>query len=180
MIEKKPIQLTFEPFRKKRRSSKQPMEHDILEAHKVCRSARHIADHLKISFQTLKRYCKMYNIWDKIKADTRLGISGRLSPFLGKMPVDEIAANKYKKVSPTVVIDKYIRAGYKEGKCDICGYKEARITDGKIPLLLDFIDDNKENYSVDNIQFICYNCYHNTRGNLTGSRKVGKQKYFWG
>ena len=180
MSEKKPIQLTFEPFRKKRQSPKQPMEYDILEGRKVCRSANHLAKHLKISFQSLKKYSKMYGIWDQIKADNRLGISGRLSPFLGRLPVDEIAANKFQKVPPKTVIDKYIRAGYKEGKCDMCGYKEARITDGKIPLLLDFVDDNKENYAVENIQFICYNCYHNTRGNLTGSHKVGKQKYFWG
>jgi len=36
---------------------------------------------------------------------------------------------------------------------------EHRITDFKLPLVLNFKDGNKKNYNLLNIELICYNCY---------------------
>ena len=43
-------------------------------------------------------------------------------------------------------------------ECEQCGYGERRITDGKIPLLLNFEDGNKTNHNIENLKILCYNC----------------------
>lgn len=53
---------------------------------------------------------------------------------------------------------KLIRYGFKEEKCDCCGFEERRAIDYSVPLLIDFIDDNKTNFALENIRFLCYNC----------------------
>ena len=54
--------------------------------------------------------------------------------------------------------------------CHNCGYDEKRITDGKVPLILDHIDDNWKNHILKNLRFLCYNCFHNLKGNLRGGQ----------
>ena len=55
-------------------------------------------------------------------------------------------------------------------ECHNCGYNEKRVTDGTIPLILDHMDDDWTNHKRDNIRFLCYNCFHNLRGNLRGKQ----------
>jgi len=43
--------------------------------------------------------------------------------------------------------------------CDICKFDERRITDYQVPLVLIWKDGNLQNHKLDNLQFICYNCY---------------------
>ena len=50
----------------------------------------------------------------------------------------------------------------------MCGYSESRITDGKVPLILAFKDGDRSNHVLENLEIVCYNCYHNTYGNLFG------------
>ena len=45
-----------------------------------------------------------------------------------------------------------------------------RVTDGKAPLLLDFFDGNWQNHKLDNLRFLCYNCFFL----LIGKRKIPK------
>ena len=45
-----------------------------------------------------------------------------------------------------------------------------RVTDGTIPLILDHMDDDWTNHKRDNIRFLCYNCFHNLRGNIRGKQ----------
>lgn len=66
-----------------------------------------------------------------------------------------------------------IREGILEEKCS-CGFSEKRITDGKVPLMLIFLDGNRENGRSDNIRLMCYNCYFLTISNLWGRRQVPK------
>ena len=54
--------------------------------------------------------------------------------------------------------DKLIRGKLKEPKCELCGYKERRVTDGKIPLILNFLDGNPKNHLLENMKLYCYNC----------------------
>jgi hypothetical protein len=43
-------------------------------------------------------------------------------------------------------------------ECSICGFGEKRITDGKTPLLLEHSDNDKTNFNLDNLRYICLNC----------------------
>ena len=55
-------------------------------------------------------------------------------------------------------------------ECHSCGYNEKRLSDGTIPLILDHMDDDWKNHIKSNLRFLCYNCYHNLRGNLRGKQ----------
>jgi hypothetical protein len=44
-------------------------------------------------------------------------------------------------------------------QCGICKFKERRVLDYKVPLLLHFKDKNSNNYSLTNVQLLCYNHY---------------------
>ena len=37
-------------------------------------------------------------------------------------------------------------------------------------LIIDFEDGDKPNHKRENIRFLCYNCFHNLRGNLRGKQ----------
>ena len=45
-----------------------------------------------------------------------------------------------------------------EEKCTKCGFTERRVTDTKVPVILNFKDGNRKNYHLDNLEFLCYNC----------------------
>jgi dihydroorotase-like cyclic amidohydrolase len=49
--------------------------------------------------------------------------------------------------------------------------EEKRITDGKVPLVLDFTDGNRCNHKYDNLRMLCFNCSFLLNGNLTGPKK---------
>ena len=50
--------------------------------------------------------------------------------------IEDLLNGKHTKFPVHRLKDKLIRSGMKKAECEICGYKERRITDGKIPLLL--------------------------------------------
>lgn len=55
--------------------------------------------------------------------------------------------------------ERLIEEGYIEQCCNKCGYKEARAMDEKIPLILSFLNNNKKDWRLENMEFLCFNCY---------------------
>ena len=53
---------------------------------------------------------------------------------------------------------KIIQGGFLAPVCFRCGFKEKRVSDGKIPLILYHKDGEVLNYRLENLEFICYNC----------------------
>ena len=51
-----------------------------------------------------------------------------------------------------------LREGLIEEKCHLCGFEERRVSDYKIPLLLDEINGEKD-WRRENIRLLCYNCF---------------------
>ena len=81
-----------------------------------------------------------------------------VNPYKGKYPITKILNNECPNFPVHRLKDKLIRSGIKKNECEQCGYKERRITDGKIPLLLNFEDNNKNNHKLENMRILCYNC----------------------
>jgi len=52
-----------------------------------------------------------------------------------------------------------VKEGLLESRCACCGFNEARITDGKVPLMITFRNMDRRNWSIDNLQLLCLNCY---------------------
>ena len=62
--------------------------------------------------------------------------------------------------------DRLIRMGYIEDCCHNCGYSEKRITDNKVPLILEYTDENLSNRKLENLYLLCYNCHFQLIGSL--------------
>jgi hypothetical protein len=51
-------------------------------------------------------------------------------------------------------------------KCACCGYQEKNLISGKVPLLIDHINNDYKDFKIDNLQLLCFNCYYQLVGPL--------------
>lgn len=145
------------PVKKKKRHYHPILESEIIDAQKNCRSAAACARYLKVSYRTFRKWAKIYglfktNPWKKgSKKDFH-------DPTKGKYPINDILQGKHPNYPIYRLKDLLIRSQIKEAHCEQCGFRERRITDGKIPLILNFEDGNTKNHSLENLKIFCYNC----------------------
>lgn len=140
-------------------NKKKPLlESDILEAQKENLSARKTAHKLGVSYPTYKKYCKMYGIHKIMDKKAKRPNIAPVNPFKGKYPLDRILKGEFPQFPVHRLKDKMIRAGIKKAECEQCGFGERRITDAKLPLLLNFEDSDKTNHKLENLKLLCYNC----------------------
>jgi hypothetical protein len=144
---------------------------DLLRAMKVTKSIRAAARYLNCSYQHIKPYFKSYRVDDNdpnspTLFDVHKNQLGKGIPkFLkhhGKDPdLDKIL--KGELYTESFSIDKFKRRLIQEAilaeECSCCGFKEQRVSDYRVPLLLNFKDYNKRNWKRENLEFLCYNCY---------------------
>lgn len=160
------------PRRMKRGLGARPlMESEILDAQKKARSAMETARILGVSYNTYKKYAQQYGIFDKLKNPKGTGIRKGYNVKRGKYALEDILKGKYPDYPIWKLKTRILKNGYIQEKCDNCGFEERRITDHKVPLVLDFIDENRKNHKYENLRMLCFNCSFLIRGNLTGPRK---------
>ena len=139
---------------------------DILRAMKMTRSNLAASRYLHVSYNHYKKYAKMYKNDDGVtlleahKNQSGVGIpkfalkGSSQIPLLdlleGRVPIEHFKAKEIK--------ERIIFEGMIEEKCNSCGFSERRIKDTKVPVILNFIDGNKKNWHLDNLEFLCYNC----------------------
>ena len=133
----------------------------ILAAQAKTKSNMSAARYLHVSYQHYKRYAKMYNIFESHKNQSGKGIPKFIkgtSKFPAIIDIIEgrVAASSF---DPNKIKYVLIEQGYLQEECAVCKFKERRVLDYKVPLLLHFKDKNSNNYSLDNIQLLCYNHY---------------------
>ena len=130
--------------------------------------------YLHVSYQHYKRYAKMYNLFESHKNQSGKGIpkflkgSGK-EPALLDIIEGRVSAAHF---TPAKIKYRLIEAGYLSEQCSMCGFQERRVLDYKMPLLLHFKDNNKSNYSQDNIELLCYNHYFLTVGDIFTEKDV--------
>jgi hypothetical protein len=156
--------------------SRPPTESEIKEALEKSQSAIKAARRLGVSYQTFKKYSKMYGVhktpgWP-ITKKTVLA-RGPIDPNKGKYPIRDVLDGKYPDFPIHRLKDKLIRSGIKKCECEQCGYHERRLTDGKMPLLLNFEDGNKKNHKLENLRLLCYNCtFTSGKGYISRGPKI--------
>jgi BarA-like signal transduction histidine kinase len=141
---------------KRGRHARPILEAEILEAQKACETAHGCARYLGVGYFTYRRWAMYYGIH-------RINLKGKKlfrlkSPYQGKYPVNEIIEGKFPDYPVYKLKDKLIRGGIKKPKCEICGFSQRRNSDNKIPIILNFEDNNPRNHKLDNIRLLCYNC----------------------
>jgi hypothetical protein len=149
-------------------------EEQIREAMANTRSNKEAARWLGITDITYKKYSKAYidqetgkTLFELHKNPSGKGMpknwaGGVWKKNLDDMLIENQPINSKKILRLKDLIMKDGRLGY---KCSACGYCEKRLTDMKVPLLLNFKNGKKSDWRIENLQWLCYNCYFLFIGN---------------
>ena len=146
----------------------------IVAAQAKTKSNMAAARYLHVSYQHYKRYAKMYKLFEGHKNQSGKGIpkflrGSKKEPALLDIIEGRVSAAHF---SPAKIKYRLIEEGYLSEQCSMCGFQERRVLDYKMPLLLHFKDNNKSNYSRENIELLCYNHYFLTVGDIFTDKDV--------
>jgi len=144
------------------------MESQIRAAQEKSKSAMEAARTLGISYNTYKKYAKMYGIFENLKNPFGVGIQRKVGIRNNKYHIEDLIDGKHLKYPLHKFKNKLFDSGYIPKVCGSCGFSEERVTDNKMPLLIDFLDGNLNNRKLENIRPLCYNCFFL----LVGERNV--------
>ena len=154
----------------------------ILGAMSQTLSNRAAARWLNVSYIHYKKWAKNYDATEEgyeTLFSQHLNQSGKGIPkFLsnsGKEPalLDIIEGRvDVSSFNPEKIKYRLVTEGYLLEECSNCKFNERRVLDYKIPLLLHFKDKNKKNYRKENIEFLCYNHYFLTVGDIFSDKQV--------
>ena len=147
------------------------LESEIKDIQKKARSAMEAARLLGVSYNTYKKYARKYGIFEDLKNPDGTGIRKGYNIKRGKYSLDDLIAGKYPEYPIWKLKSRLLLNGYMLEKCNCCGFEEKRVVDGKVPLVLDFIDGDRKNHKYENLRMLCFNCSFLLNGNLTGPKK---------
>ena len=165
--------LSLAPQRRTKRGlgARPLLESEIRDIQRKARSASEAAKLLGVSYNTYKKYAKEYGIFEDLKNPAGVGIRKGIQTVSGQHSLDEILSGKYPNYPVWKLKKRLLLNGYMEEKCNNCEFEERRVTDHRVPLVLDFLDGNRKNFQYDNLRMLCFNCSFLINGNLTGPRK---------
>jgi hypothetical protein len=153
----------------------------VLAAMAKTKSNKAAARYLGVSYTHYKSYAKLYvdeasgkTLFDIHKNQQGKGIpkflkNGKKETALLDIIEGRIDASHFK---PEKIKQRLIVEGFLEECCSICEFNERRIYDYKMPLILHFKNNNKQNYRLDNLQLLCYNCYYMHVGDLFTDKQI--------
>lgn len=155
----------------------------IVSAMNKTKSVRAAARYLNVSYQHLKKWMKLYKddsgttLFEAHKNQSGKGIPKFLSqaPFGRKEPaLLDILEGRIdpSHFNPQKIKYRMITEGYLKEECYGCGFHERRVSDYKTPLILHFKNGNKQHYSLNNMEMLCYNCYYLTVGDLFTNKQI--------
>jgi hypothetical protein len=156
------------------------LKSDIERAMAMTKSNRAAARYLHCSYIHYKKWAKNFTddngvtLFDKHKNQSGKGISKFLTnkgkePALkdiieGRVPIDSYTPEKLK--------NRLIQESYLQECCSKCQFQERRVTDYKVPLILNFKDGNKKNWTLSNLELLCYNHYFLYVGNIFTNKQI--------
>jgi len=172
---------------------------NILRAMRFTKSNRAAAKYLGVSYQHYKPYALLFKdeesnktLFELHKNQSGKGIP-KFLPDRRREPNVKIIVTQgtgWESFTPEKIKRRLITEGYLKEECYIpsCGFCEHRVTDYKIPLLLNFKDGNKCNYLLNNLELLCYNCYFlyvadplsaNQVRHIEDNMEVKEKEYEW-
>jgi hypothetical protein len=136
----------------------------IEEAQLNTKSNKAASRYLNVSYEVYKRYAKLYGLFEQHSNPTGVGIDKGYSHRPSSIPLREILEGKHPKYSRAKLKNRLIARKKLQEECSLCGFNERRITDNQVPLMLTHRDGDKKNYSLENLELLCYNCMFLTTG----------------
>ena len=148
------------------RPSKILTKEDIVRAQTVTRSNMAAARYLHVSYNHYKKYARMYKNDEGVSLlESHMNQSGEGIPKFAVAGIDNIPLMDVlegrvpiEHFDPRKIKARLLSEAKLVEVCDRCGFGERRVTDQKIPVILNFKDGNKKNWHLDNLEFLCYNC----------------------
>lgn len=162
----------------KKARTKVLMQAQIEQAMKVTRSNRAAAEYLRVGYNLYKRFAKTYKdpATGRSLFDIHLNRSGKGVNKSGKgtnqkresskFKLDDILTGKHPQYPREKLLARLVVNGYKEEKCNSCGFSAKRPTDFKSPLVLHHMNGDICDHSLHNLEILCYNCYFLQVGEL--------------
>lgn len=154
-------------------------EPTIREAMMFTQSNKAAAKYLKISYKSYKKYASKYvdqetgkTLFELHKNVAGFGIKKRnefikLKPGQTKLQAMLKKGQWFSEERFIRLKSLLVRTGTLPAYCCACGYDKRRLLDGKIPLVLTFLDDDRTNWELENLQWHCYNCaFHYSLPNM--------------
>ena len=132
-------------------------EADIKEAQSQCNTAVACAKFLNVNYLTYRRWAEKYNLF-KVNP---WGMGSRKKcwiPDKGKHPLNQILDGKFPDYPIHRLKDLLFKSKIKNRECESCGFRDERLTDSKMPIILSFKDNNPKNHKLENLEILCYNC----------------------
>jgi hypothetical protein len=159
---------------------------EILSAMAKTKSVKAAARYLNCSYQHLKPWMKFYtdeqtglSLFEVHKNQSGKGIPKFIThsnlnikePAILDIVEGRIDASHW---SPEKLKYRMVEAGLIEECCGNCNFRERRVTDYKMPLIMHFKDGNTKHYGLNNVQLLCYNCYFLFYGSVFSEKEVQK------
>ena len=148
------------------RPSKILTKEDLLRAMSQTRSNRAAARYLHVSYNHYKKYAKMYKnddgetLHEAHKNQAGKGIPKFLSGKGKQPPIIDLIEGRVPAThfDPQKIKERLIFEALVEECCERCGFNERRVVDNRVPLILHHKNGNKKDFTLDNIEMMCYNC----------------------
>lgn len=141
---------------------------DILRAMRVTRSNKQASRYLNVSYETYRKYSITYydkesgkSLFELHKNVKGTGIPRFIKNFKHDTPLEKLLDGNFTFPSYPVASLKHrlIHQHIIPEECNSCGFKEQRVSDRKVPLMINFKNGNKKYWTLENIEFLCFNCY---------------------
>jgi hypothetical protein len=156
---------------------------ELINAMNKTRSVKSCARYLNCSYNHLKRWLKFYKdestgktLFETHKNQCGKGIPKFLKDGTNTQQISlkDLTEGTFIPTSfhPQKIKQRLLNEAYLKEECYNCGFHERRVLDHKVPLILNFIDGNKMNYKLDNLEMVCYNCYFLFRGDLFTNKQL--------
>jgi len=139
------------------------IENSLKENKSVSAAARF----LNIDYRTMKRFAKIFGLFEEYKNQSGIGIRKSRE---GCIDLQSILSGQTTIGNKYYLKTRLIREGVFEEKCSRCGYKDKKIIDSSVPLVLDFIDADESNQQLFNLRLLCPNCYFLQRSEKNADR----------
>jgi hypothetical protein len=164
--------------------SKHLTKEQILLAMRHTKSNKAAARYLNVSYIHYKMWAKQYNEFEggRTLHEIHKNQCGKGIPkFLtgnnaakSKWNILDVIEGRLssKHFKPEAIKKKMIEEGHLKEECSMCEFHERRLNDYKIPLILNFKDNDPNHYNLGNIRFLCYNCYFLNIGNIFNNKDI--------
>ena len=121
-------------------------------------SIRAAAQYLGVAYNTFKKYAIMYDLFEQNKNQAGVGVTTKGNTGWG-IKIQDLFDGKHPNYPHWKLQERIIRDGYVKQCCSNCDYDDYREIDMRGPYIINFLDGDSTNHSLDNIALLCYNCF---------------------